>query len=278
MSDFRTWLFKQRERNDSVGKFAVCVFNSTGWDGTQSSLKRDLEANHPNLMKYFERVREEFRNKPKETPTSARGPYLLEHGSFSKIFKKKTDVQKFYQELKDNSLNEVLKDEQRDAVLALFQYHPNCIITENTVISVEKASTESNYCYHFDGEEYSYIPALSSLGHEDDEICMRKYKLRKFFNTARYIIRDQIPPTVAGHHHDHVNFFSHLLRDWFLAVGPERIRDIEYSGKGSECRFVPEQLNDSWYTYHQTNAILQCVPIKDNLSRRPPTIDWALLY
>lgn len=278
MSDFRTWLFQQRECNDSIGKFALCVFNSPGWDGTQSSLKRDLELNYPHLVKYFERALEQFRRRQKPPPTSARGPYKLEYGSFSKVFQKKSDVQKFYQVLKDRSLNEVLYNEDRDAVLALFQYHPNCIIEDDTIVSVEKASTDSNYCYHFDGEEHSYTSALSCLGHEDESVRIRKCGLRKFFNTARCIVKDQIPEHVDGHHYDHVNFFSHLLYDWFLAVGPERIKNLQYTGHGSETRFIPEALNDSWYTYHQTNAILQCIPARENLARRPPALDWASLY
>jgi len=283
MSDFRNWLLKQRTREDNIGKMAKWAYNCPTWDGKQQTLKKCLEEKYIQGLKTFEKARAEFRARPHSPTTSAKGPYQLTYRSFNKTFSTKDDIREYYKNLKDSNFNRTLTGDAYEAVMALFKFHPTVVIPDEDDdiemdIRVAQHAVDANYCFHFNGEEHSYQTAIQCVGHVDESVRMRKCGLKKFFNTARCIVKDQIPEHVDGHHYDHVNFFSHLLYDWFLAVGPDHIKDIQYVGHGSETRFVQEELNDSWYTYHQTNAILKCIPAKDNLARRPPALDWVSLY
>jgi hypothetical protein len=272
MSDFRNWLLKQKTRDDPIGAFAIKAYSVKEWDGKQSTLKV-LFNDDPSCHKALN----EFRNRPTSPKSSARGPYELSYGSFSKVFQTKEEVRDFFKAIKDDNKNKQITDFTRDAVLSLFQYHQNLIIVPDMIIEVKMHAEDANYCFHFNGIDYSYVVPIKTLGHQEDSVRKMKYDIQKFIKTARHMINSQIPETVPGHEHDHVIFFVHLLYDWFSGTSC-KISELSYEGSGSNVRFQDEDLSKSWEDYHRTNAILRCIPKEENSKRQPAPIEWYDLY
>jgi hypothetical protein len=272
MSDFRNWLLKQKTRDDSIGAFAMKAYSVKEWDGKQSTLKA-LFNDDPSCHKALH----EFRNRPLSPKSSARGPYELSYGSFSKIFQTKDEVRVFFKAIKDSNRNKQITGITRDAVLSLFQFHPNLIIIPDMIVEVKLHLEDANYCFHFNGEDYSYVVPIKTLGHEEESIRKMKYDIQKFIKTARHMINWQIPENVPGHEYDHVIFFVHLLYDWFSGTS-RKISELTYDGSGSMVKFQDENLNKSWEDYHMTNAVLRCIPREENAKRQPAAIDWSELY
>lgn len=278
MCDFRNWLLKQRSREDQIGQFATLVFNYKEWDGKQTTLRKLVLAHkNPQFTRLFENTLLEFKRTPKNTPTSARGPYTLENGTFNKTFQKKSDILTYYRDIKDNNKDMILSQELSDAVIALFKYHPDFVVLPDAVVSVEIDNSNS-HCFHFDGEPRSYVSAYNAVGHDDKIFTAKKYKIHKLIKTCRHLIKDQLPEkTLTNTHIDHKIFFVHLLHDWFLELDLY-MDDIEFDGNGTETRFKNELLNDSWRDYHKSHAILEELDASENIAKQPARIDWLHLF
>lgn len=278
MSDFRNWLLRQRDRDDPIGAFAVNVYNNKEWDGKQATLKRILSGD---MLKAFDRALAEFRSRPPSPRNSARGPYLLEFREFHRTFQTKNELTEYYKQIKDTHHNQMLDEETRDAVLALFQWHPHVMVNEDEPqsISVKLHIEDGNFCFHIDDEPHSYVRAIALVGHTDSSEIMQKYKIAKFIKVGRMLITDQIHAQNADSFEqvDHVIFFTHLLYDWACTIDL-RISNVSFVGTGSATKFSDDKLNESWIEYHSEHAILRCIPAKENACRKPANVDWTFLY
>lgn len=274
MSDYRTWLRQQEEREDCMGFLARTVRRDfKTWNGSQKQLRTLLQ--NEELLIIFENSLGEFRQSKKNYKRrTARGPYKLEYGDWTHVFKTKKEMTEYYRKLKNLGYERALTENEHKSLYALFMHHPHHPVYGFEKITVGNHDIDNTICFKVDNCPISYNLCITNMGNPD----RIKIKYHDFFGAARMEVRDQIEEIERNHpddHIDHVIYFSHLLHDWLHETG-HKIKDIGCTGSSYELRFCDRMIAKQWQDYHRQHSILRSITAIENLGRKPAKLDWSI--
>lgn len=270
MTDYRSWLRKQVKRGDKIGDLARDAFSDVEWDGKQKTLKKITKDTL--AEEAFEMSIEEFRSLGKVKRKSARGPYPLEFGTYSRVFRIKKDIEEHYRKIKSDahSGNACIDQEEMHALL---QHHPSHHLSGWEEITVGVHHVDNSICFKADGVPISYRECIHALGKPVDLV---DYQIRKFKSAARFEVQyliDEMDRLRPDHHIDHITYFGHILHDW-CEDNNVNIGEMTFSGSGRCTTFTDKELSDSWRNYHEKRAKLRSISAEDNQKRQPAKLYW----